>query len=408
MAALFEPARHVPLNARAWDESAVRAWIDAFARDADAANADDRGWATHPGDRADDDGSVPYTPVYHGDAGVVWTLDSLAAGGFAVHARDRRAALPALLARNLVEVQQSKWGDESLMLGQGGVLLLAWRLSPSDEDAERVGASAARNAGHPSNELLWGVPGSLHALAALYEHTGDARWARAWVDAARSVIAKLHDVPDAGCALWTQDLYGERTRYLGAGHGFAGTAGALVRGEHLLDADERMAMRERIVDGMLRTAVRSDGFVNWPPLQDHPTSKWLVQWCHGAPGVITSLAALDDRRLDDVLLEAGELVWRAGPLAKGPGLCHGTAGNGFAFLKLHQRTRDDRWLDAARRFAMHAIRQSDVAAAAHGARRWSLWTGDAGVALFAAACLDGSAVMPPLDPEPIHDGAMRS
>jgi hypothetical protein len=39
-----------------------------------------------------------------------------------------------------------------------------------------------------------------------------------------------------------------------------------------------------------------------------------------------------------LLLKGGELTWRAGPLAKGSNLCHGTGGNGYAFLKLFRRT----------------------------------------------------------------------
>jgi lantibiotic modifying enzyme len=66
------------------------------------------------------------------------------------------------------------------------------------------------------------------------------------------------------------------------------------------------------------------------------------------------LAAGNDA-LTQVLLAGGELTWRAGPLVKGAGLCHGTAGNGYAFLKLFARTGDERWLERARRFAMHAI-----------------------------------------------------
>ena len=45
-------------------------------------------------------------------------------------------------------------------------------------------------------------------------------------------------------------------------------------------------------------------------------------------------AGLPDHDIDDLLIGAGELIWQTGPLRKGPGLCHGTAGNGFAFLKL--------------------------------------------------------------------------
>ena len=141
---------------------------------------------------------------------------------------------------------------------------------------------------------------------------------------------------------------------------------------------------------------------NWPvEYPSHPRSdtKILVQWCHGAPGFVTSLAELADPRLDEILLGAGELIWAAGPLAKGAGLCHGTAGNGYAFLKLYRRTRDRRWLERARAFAMHAISQSELDAATYGMRRYSLYTGDPGLAIYLARCIDGAAAWPGLDPE---------
>ena len=125
----------------------------------------------------------------------------------------------------------------------------------------------------------------------------------------------------------------------------------------------------------------------------------MMAWCHGAPGFLTSLAALADSRLDDVLIAAGELIWTAGPLTKGPGLCHGTAGNGYAFLKLYRRTREARWLERARAFAMHAIAQSERDAATYGVRRYSLYTGDPGLAIYLARCIDGEDGWPGLDPE---------
>jgi DUF1680 family protein len=78
-------------------------------------------------------------------------------------------------------------------------------------------------------------------------------------------------------------------------------------------------------------------------------------------------------------------------------LCHGTAGNGFAFLKLHQLTGDPRWLERARRFAMHAIAQVARAREQYGRGRYTLWTGDIGVALYLRACLDARAEFPTID-----------
>jgi hypothetical protein len=125
-----------------------------------------------------------------------------------------------------------------------------------------------------------------------------------------------------------------------------------------------------------------------------------VQWCHGAPGIVTSFADFPPNRspaMDALLLEAGEAVWRAGPLAKGPGICHGTAGNGYALLKLHRRTGEARWLERARAFAMHAIGQRDRMHRAHGRGRYTLWTGDLGLALFLWHCIEATPSMPSLD-----------
>ncbi len=35
----------------------------------------------------------------------------------------------------------------------------------------------------------------------------------------------------------------------------------------------------------------------------------------------------------------GEVIWSRGLLKKGWGLCHGTAGNGYAFIHLYQITK---------------------------------------------------------------------
>jgi hypothetical protein len=112
--------------------------------------------------------------------------------------------------------------------------------------------------------------------------------------------------------------------------------------------------------------------------------------------MVASLAGLapGDDEHERLLLAGGELTWRAGPLAKGANLCHGTAGNGYAFLALFARTGDELWLQRARAFAMHAAAQVEQSRAAHGRGRYTLWTGDPGTALYLADCLDGSLNVP--------------
>jgi hypothetical protein len=99
--------------------------------------------------------------------------------------------------------------------------------------------------------------------------------------------------------------------------------------------------------------------------------------------------------LDEELLLAGaELIWQAGPPRdeKGHGICHGTSGNGFALLAAFGRTQEEKWLERARRYAVHALAQAERMPG-----RYSLFTGGAGTALFAAACLEGDARYPVLE-----------
>jgi hypothetical protein len=50
-----------------------------------------------------------------------------------------------------------------------------------------------------------------------------------------------------------------------------------------------------------------------------------------------------------------------------------------------------------RAFAMHAIAQSDAQAAGLNRRRYSLWTGDIGLACYLRDCIDAHARFPTLD-----------
>ena len=149
-----------------------------------------------------------------------------------------------------------------------------------------------------------------------------------------------------------------------------------------------------------RTAVHEDGGVSWPTGEGRPLQgqdgEIRLQWCAGAPGIVQSAASYLD---EDLLLAAAETVWAAGPHGddKGPGICHGTAGNGYALLKAFERTHDERCLERARRFAVHALEQSRRLREARGRGRYSLWTGDAGVAIYAADCLEARTRYPILE-----------
>ena len=72
-------------------------------------------------------------------------------------------------------------------------------------------------------------------------------------------------------------------------------------------------------------------------------------------------------------------------------------GNGYAFLKLYRRTSDPVWLDRARQFAMTAIVQCRGAQIVVGRGRYSLWTGDIGLAVYLWDCITGEPRFPTID-----------
>src|SRR5215216_4221080 len=76
---------------------------------------------------------------------------------------------------------------------------------------------------------------------------------------------------------------------------------------------------------------------------------------------------------------------------------HGTGGNGYAFLKLYRRTNDVMWLERARAFAMTAIAQYREARDQFGRGRYSLWTGDIGLAVYLWDCLTAKPQFPTID-----------
>jgi lantibiotic modifying enzyme len=282
----------------------------------------------------------------------------------------------------------------SLWMGESGILLVAHRLAPSAEQEARLLECVRTNAANPTRELMWGSPGTMLAAQVMYERTGDERWAEAWRESADRLWDDWRD------ELWRQELYGETVRVVGPAHGFVGNVLVLARGA-FLDDTRRAELERRMIAAMAAHTQREDGLAQWPPATEGwegPTAI-RTQWCHGAPGIVASLASLarGNEELDELLLAGGELTWLAGPLAKGATLCHGTAGNGYAFLKLFERTGDELWLDRARAFAMHAIEQVERARQTYGRGRYSLWTGDVGTALYLWGCSTADAAMPTLD-----------
>ncbi len=340
--ALYDPAAHEPLTTAPWSAERAQTAIAAIVADAEAAFDPRSLWPAHP---LDDEGDAPLgetAGLYLGASGVLWAFDALARAKLATPARDWAPVAAALPERYAASPDLAELTDgrpvPSLLVGESGVLLAAHRYSPAAWQVDRLVECVRANRRNPVREFLWGSPGTMIAARLMYERTGDRRLIDAWRQSAAWLIDDWRDT------LWTQDLYGQHRALVGAGHGFAGNVLALTAGEWL-GADVQARLEQRAIQTLLDLAERDADLAQWWPTAERPQSMSQIrtQWCHGAPGMITSFAhvAPHDASLTDLLAAGGELVWRAGPLLKGPGICHGTAGNGYAFLKLYQRTADE-------------------------------------------------------------------
>lgn len=398
---LYEPARHEPLRPLRWDESLARAAIERIAADAEARFTADRYWPLHPLDAqgAFDPGQFE-TSLYDGATGVFWALRYLEAAGACALSRRDGLDLDRLLAHNRRALGTSLAQKRaSFLVGDTPIQMMSFGERPTDHVESELAGLIAGNVEHPARELMLGSPGTLLAALFLYEHTGNERWSELFRLTADKLWGQLTWSPQHRCFFWTQELFGRRSTYLDAVHGFVATALPLIRGRHLLTGEAWNDWERRIIETVERTADRLGAHANWRPELDdtRPGQKKLLQFCHGAPGFVICLAGLPGAALDDLLLAAGETVWAAGPLIKGSNLCHGTGGNGYSLLKLYQRTGNSLWLERARSFAMHGIAQTREAASRYGQSRYSLWTGDLGFAIYLWDCLRAEAQFPTLD-----------
>ncbi|XP_066993541.2 lanC-like protein 2 [Anabrus simplex] len=202
------------------------------------------------------------------------------------------------------------------------------------------------------DEILYGRAGYLYSLLFVNKHMGRDTVP---VSTIRNVITAilnsgkelaLHE--HVRCPLMYQ---WHEKHYLGAAHGIAGILFMLLQAREYVSKSDMDKLILPTIDYVESLQFTSGNF----PSSLETNKDKLVQWCHGAPGMVDLFSlAYHIFRKESYLttaLKCGELVWKRGILKKGYSICHGVSGNAYTFLRLYQETHDLKHLHRAYQFA---------------------------------------------------------
>jgi hypothetical protein len=228
-----------------------------------------------------------------------------------------------------------------------------------------------------SDEWLYGRAGYLYLLRAAAARIGEVAEKEVLEEIERikvKVVERVLQTPQPW--VW----YGNS--YLGAAHGAIGIVTQLV-----LSLPDRASELEETLACLLSLQLPSG---NWPPSLPSTAQSYtltsdekkhteangeLVQFCHGAPGFISSLTSIRAHfphhgKQIDKAVEAGRAhVWERGILVKTSCLCHGTCGNALCL----EKSQFEQMLAASTEEKAEEMRQPDPNDSPYG-----LYTGVAG------------------------------
>lgn len=186
------------------------------------------------------------------------------------------------------------------------------------------------------------------------------------------------------------------SEYLGAAHGLCSILWILLESPLFEKKDGKFV---NISETKLKDIKGSvDKFLTLQDPHGMFPSRWttrekkLVHWCHGAPGAIYLLAkaylVFGEEKYLKACQRCAEGIWNSGLLCKGPGLCHGVAGNGYAFLLMYRLTKEPKYLYRAKKFMRFLTEQEFIDDSRTPDRPYSLFEGIAGTVCFLIDLLD--------------------
>lgn len=400
---LYETVRHIKIEPKVFDPEVIKNAISYIVEETNQQSPMniDSLWPIHPKDREKHSPEF-LTDFYFGAAGVVWALAELKEFSKIDLNEYCIRKINQVLAYHLqVNAKLDIYDDRgSYFVGEAGIRAVKEKLDSENENSSVLLSLIQSKIDSEQNELLYGLPGALLIHYFIF-HRKNPSQTRKILD----VLLKKSEVdPSCGAKIWHQN-FGKRMTFFGSAHGTIGNYAAILK---VIESDIHsfQDLRTEVIlniEKLLKFYAKIENDkCNWPRLMSQSADeKYLVHWCHGATGIITDLATKipinESEIIDDLLIKAGNLVWQAGPLEKGVSLCHGTAGSGMAMLKLYERTKDPTWLQRSQIFAMQAVDQFNSELQSAGQMRFSLWTGDLGLAIFLKNILQEKSNMPGLD-----------
>lgn len=256
-----------------------------------------------------------------------------------------------ILSSSVMEASQSR-AIPSFIIGQAGVHAL--RAVVADETGDQTqrdtsislleafAGSPILTSAYTPSEVLYGRAGYLYACAFVNKTAGEVLIAPSVL---KPVAGEILAVGRAGALALRQQGVTDgpplmfdwhQTRYLGAAHGLTGIVQMLLLHKQLLNPGDWADVLASL-DWLIRRSRYPSG--NYASSLDGSGRDRLVQWCHGATGAALTLVTAYEVTGSEAYLKAAraacDVVWARGLLRKA-GLCHGIAGNLYAFLALRR------------------------------------------------------------------------
>lgn len=342
---LYCPDRHEGLQTKPWSLAKANQIITEIVELSIKSFQGDQLWPVHPDLKNEYHLTQPITGLYNGAAGSIWALMQLQQRNPHLPVHDFTRYMDILINKQAVHLAEYdstaniQTDAPGYLLGYSGINLLRWKLTHDENVLDILEENIRNNITNPIHELMWAAPGTMLCAWFLYQETGQQRWCDLYQQNAAYLFSQWEFNTLHQCYIWEQHIYGTNAKYLGIVHGFASNVFALIQGMQLLSDEQQQQLISRTEKTIITTAKIEQDLANWLPRLDEPHSgrdQFLVQFCHGAPSIVlgvASLWSLASEEFKKLLIKAGNLTWQAGPLKKPWGLCHGTAGNGYAFLK---------------------------------------------------------------------------